>query len=73
MAKLETVAGIEYVHPVYEHRWGQRVVRFYDPDFHIMEVGEDLKTVCRRFLDSGLILEETARRMDYRKASYGRA
>ena len=25
--------------PVKEHRWGQRVVRFYDPDRHIIEVG----------------------------------
>lgn len=29
---------IEYVHPVIEHSWGQRVVRFYDPDRHIIEV-----------------------------------
>lgn len=28
---------IEYVHPIIEHSWGQRVVRFYDPDKHIIE------------------------------------
>ena len=55
---------IEYVHPVKEHSWGQRVVRFYDPDKHIIEVGENMKTVCRRFLDSGMSLEQTAERMD---------
>ena len=32
---------VEYVHPVMEHSWGQRVVRFYDPDKHIIEVGEN--------------------------------
>ena len=47
-----------------EHSWGQRVVRFYDPDRHIIEVGENIKTVCRRFLDNGMTPEETARRMD---------
>ena len=47
-----------------EHRWGQRVVRFYDPDRHIIEVGENMKTVCRHFLDSGMTPEETAVRMD---------
>ena len=47
-----------------EHRWGQRVVRFYDPDRHIIEVGENLAAVCRRFLDSGLTPEQTAERMD---------
>ena len=53
---------IQYVHPVKEHRWGQRVVRFYDR--HIIEVGENLAAVCRRFLDSGLTPEQTAERMD---------
>lgn len=55
---------IEYVHPVKEHSWGQRVVRFYDPDRHIIEVGENMKTVCRRFINSGLTPEQTAKRMD---------
>ena len=56
--------GVEYVHPVIEHSWGQRVVRFYDPDRHIIEVGENMKTVCRRFLDSGMTPEQAAERMD---------
>lgn len=55
---------IEYVHPVKQHSWGQRVVRFYDPDKHIMEVGENMKVVCRRFLDSGLTPQQVAQRMD---------
>lgn len=55
---------IEYVHPVKEHAWGQRVVRFYDPDRHIIEVGEDIKAVCRRFLAGGMTVEQTAKRMD---------
>lgn len=55
---------INYVHPVKEHSWGQRVVRFYDPDRHIIEVGENIKSVCKRFLDSGMTPEQTARRMD---------
>lgn len=54
---------ISYVHPVIEHEWGQRVVRFYDPDRHIIEVGENIKTVCKRFLASGLTPEEVAKRM----------
>ena len=55
---------IRYVHPALEHPWGQRAVRFYDPDGHIIEVGEKMKNVCRRFLDSGMTPEETAKRMD---------
>ena len=56
--------NVEYVHLVKEHSWGQRVVRFYDPDRHIIEVGENMKAVCKRFIDSGLTLEQTAKRMD---------
>ena len=61
--RLESLE-IQYIHPVKEHPWGQRVVRFYYPDRHILEVGENLAAVCRRFLDSGLTPEQTAERMD---------
>jgi hypothetical protein len=49
---------------VVEHPWGQRVIRFYDPDRHIIEVGENMKMVVRRFLQRGLSIDETAVRMD---------
>jgi len=62
--KLNDIADINYVHPMVEHSWGQRVVRFYDPDKHIIEVGENLIMVVRRFINSGLSIEETAIRMD---------
>ena len=56
--------NVQYVHPVKGHSWGQRVVRFYDPDRHIIEVGENMKAVCKRFIDSGMTPEQTAERMD---------
>lgn len=62
--KLGKLEGIEYVHPVVEHRWGQRAVRFYDPDKHIIEVGENIKAVCKRFIAAGMTPEQTAERMD---------
>lgn len=55
---------IEYLHPIKEHSWGQRVIRFYDPDKHIIEVGEDMKAVCKRFLDGGMTPQQAAQRMD---------
>ena len=55
---------MELVHAPLEHRWGQRVVRLYDPDRHVIEVGEAMSDVCRRFRDSGLDEEGIARRMD---------
>lgn len=62
--KINDIADINYVHPIVEHSWGQRVVRFYDPDKHIIEVGENIIMVVRRFLNSGLSIEETSIRMD---------
>lgn len=63
-AKLNSIINIEYVHPLFEHSWGQRAVRFYDPDKHMIEVGENIIMVVRRFIDIGLSIEETAARMD---------
>ena len=56
--------SIDYVHGIKEHSWGQRVVRFYDPDRYIIEVGENMKFVCKRFIDGGMTPEQTAERMD---------
>ena len=55
---------VDYVHPVKEHSWGQRVIRIYDPDMHIIEIGENIKSVCQRFLDSGMTAKQVAERMD---------
>jgi catechol 2,3-dioxygenase-like lactoylglutathione lyase family enzyme len=67
-AKLAAVPDLAYVHPLLEHPWGQRAVRFYDPDGHIIEVGENMAVVVRRFLDNGLSIRETAARMDVPEA-----
>jgi catechol 2,3-dioxygenase-like lactoylglutathione lyase family enzyme len=56
--------NIEYVHPLKEHSWGQRVIRFYDLDKHIIEVGENMAIVVKRFIDSGMTIEQTAIRMN---------
>ena len=50
--------NVEYVHPIKEHSWGQRVVRIYDPDKNIIEIGENIKVVCQSFLDSGITPEQ---------------
>lgn len=62
--RLNSIKGILYVHPLFEHSWGQRVVRFYDLDKHIIEVGESMNMVVKRFINAGLSIEETAARMD---------
>ena len=54
---------VEVIHDLKEHSWGQRVVRFYDYDGHIIEVGEHMGDVARRFLCEGMSQAETAKRM----------
>ena len=58
------VFDVEMVHDLKEHSWGQRVVRFYDRDRHIIEVGEHMGDVVKRFFCAGLSRAETAKRMD---------
>jgi len=62
--RLRRYREIEYVHLLIEHRWGQRVIRFYDPDRYIIEVGEPMAAVVQRFVDRGMSEEETASKMD---------
>lgn len=62
LQKLEEISSLEYIHGLKEQPWGQRVIRFYDPDKHIVEVGEPMESVVKRFLDKGLSIEETSKR-----------
>ena len=58
------VFDVELIHGLIEHSWGQRAVRFYDVDGHIIEVGEHMGDVARRFLAEGMTREQAAERME---------
>lgn len=60
--RLKTYSGIVYLHDVQEFDWGQRGIRFYDLDHHIIEVAETMCNVVKRFINQGLSIEETAER-----------
>ncbi|RKX68718.1 hypothetical protein DRP43_05215, partial [candidate division TA06 bacterium] len=34
--------NIEFLHEIHEEPWGQRTIRFFDPDNHLIEIGEPL-------------------------------
>ncbi len=42
------------IHPPREQPWRQKVMRFYDPDGHVLEVGESLQHTAYRLLQEGL-------------------
>lgn len=50
-------AGLDFIHPLREQPWGQRVFRLYDPDGHIVEVGETMDAVICRFHAQGLSID----------------
>lgn len=65
ITKLEGRSDIEYLGDgVKEAGWGQRSIRFYDLDGHIIEVGENMKMVVKRFLSAGMSMDEVSKRMD---------
>ena len=66
-AFLERIApmDIRYLHPVREYPWGQRAVRLFDPDGHLLEVGEPMEAVILRMLRAGMGVEETAKRSQF--------
>lgn len=60
-SKLEEL-NVEFVHKIREQPWGQRVMRFYDPDNYIIEIGEPLEFVVKRFAAQGLSIEEISQK-----------
>ncbi len=52
--------GYEFVHPVREQPWRQRVVRFYDADGHIVEIGESMEYVAYRLSKEGHAIAKIA-------------
>jgi catechol 2,3-dioxygenase-like lactoylglutathione lyase family enzyme len=52
---------VEFVHDIREQPWRQKVVRFYDPDKNIVEIGESMPFLCYRLSNEGLSIKETAK------------
>ena len=63
MEKLEqSNYPIEYLNKCIEHDWGQRVIRIYDLDKHVIEIGESMEYVARRFLKAGMTVEQVVKK-----------
>jgi catechol 2,3-dioxygenase-like lactoylglutathione lyase family enzyme len=60
---LITVKDIDVSRKFYEDLLGQKVIRLYDPDAYIIEVGESMEHVCYRLSREGMsdmeIMEST--------------
>ena len=49
-----------FMHDVHEEPWGQRTVRVFDPDGHLIEIGESMMTFLGRMKHEGMTVEEIA-------------
>jgi catechol 2,3-dioxygenase-like lactoylglutathione lyase family enzyme len=54
--------GVHFIHPVREQPWAQRVMRFYDPDEHIIEIGEPIDATIQRLAAGGMSAEQVTER-----------
>ena len=52
--KLLKHEGVVFLHELKEESWGQRTVRFFDPDGHLVEVGEPLEVFIQNLSKQGL-------------------
>jgi hypothetical protein len=50
-------AGIVFIHDIQEQPWGQRVMRLYDPDGNVLEIGETMESTAWRLYQQGLSIE----------------
>lgn len=55
--KLEA-QEVNILHKKHQEPWGQYTIRFFDPDNHLIEVGESMEAFLSRFHKMGLNAEE---------------
>ena len=55
-------AGVEFIEGIQEQPWGQRAMRLYDPDGHIIEIGQPMDITVQRFHQQGWSFEQHQRK-----------
>ena len=63
VTKLKGRNDVTVLHDIRMYPWGQRVIRFYDPNEHLIEVGEAMRSVVERFLSQGMTIADIAKQM----------
>ncbi len=55
--------NVKFLHEINTELWGQRTIRFYDYDAHLIEVGEAMPVFLKRiFEEEGKDIDATAKR-----------
>lgn len=53
-------AGLKLLHTLHEESWGQRTIRCFDPDDHLIEIGESLHVFVNKLKTRGLTCKQIA-------------
>lgn len=48
------ISGIKFLHILHKEPWGQRTIRFFDPDNHLIEIGEPMDVFVNNMHKTGL-------------------
>lgn len=46
--------GVRFLHTMHSEPWGQKTIRLFDPDNHLIEIGEPLDVFVNNMHNSGL-------------------
>jgi len=53
---------VRFLHELHEEPWGQQTIRFFDPDNHLIEIGESMQQFVCRFYNQGFTAEQVSKR-----------
>jgi len=53
-------AKVEFLHEIHEESWGQRTIRIFDIDKHLVEIGEPMETFVKNMSKQGLSSNQIA-------------
>lgn len=62
LARLDAYGGVVFRNRKREAPWGQYSILFYDPDGHLVEVGETMPALVGRFARQGLTPQQITER-----------
>jgi len=54
--------NVPFLHEINDEPWGQLTIIFFDPDNHLIEVGESMRQFVNRFYNLGLTVKQISRR-----------
>jgi catechol 2,3-dioxygenase-like lactoylglutathione lyase family enzyme len=52
--------NVGFLHEIHEEPWGQDTIRFFDPDNHLIEIGESMQQFVGKLFKQGMTAQQIA-------------